>query len=290
MEREDIINDPGILKIRNNEFELNRTPEGREIAEKYQSEYLRRLVIFNQAVLQSDIPFDHIIVFPPVMSRSDFGYISDLDVALIDTPEDIEESLFLALRSAGVYVFFRSFSSEYMDECKERYPEDVEFILSKRLNPVNFPPLPTNANDFNDESESLIDLSRKLLTREQKQELAEIRNGIAQLFVADMKKYFSILSYHFSGSTFEDIDKFSYGSDLDIDLLVEDPSPTSLNSPLNYAMDYLIPKYAESFGIKIDIFITKIDEAEEMSYYDPEFIRYYKDTFGIDIKAREPEF
>ena len=77
--------------ISERKFELSLNPEGEKIRERLEKEYDRRIGIFKNVLAVLEIPEDSVVLAPPAIDRTDFGYTSDIDLVFLGTDEQREK-------------------------------------------------------------------------------------------------------------------------------------------------------------------------------------------------------
>src|SRR3990167_2294931 len=270
-------------------LEYQKGGEFREGIDALQAEYSRRQTIalpFLEKTLGSKPGVEYFIA-PPVMTRTDFDYYGDMDVVIIapegaDTDFDSPE---------GLFIMPQSITREDLQEKMEKYPE-VHDWFEKKLGevptseknvsaPEEITAAAPTAQNFNEDAvESKI---RYGLSPETRANIREYRLLIADVFMADVQKRFPAMNWHVSGSTVENLKKFSICSDLDIDMLFDAPIKEEQNEIFWYLHNYLKPLYREKYKLKIDTHDDYITELERFAQLDPKFKPFYEEKYGIKL-------
>ncbi|MDI6883505.1 MAG: hypothetical protein QMC93_03595 [Patescibacteria group bacterium] len=264
-------------------FELSRTPEGREIRERLEKEYDRRIIILKNVLAVLGIPEDLVVLAPPALDRTDFGYTSDVDLVFLGTDEQ-EKKLYQKLHTSfEILPFIIHLNQEKLTEIKKDLPELYQFLMQRKGNiPTKEGEIETAENYWKEAAE-LETRSRTILSIEDKLRLKEQRSKIGNSFVDEVKQEVPVLGYTFSGSMMTDIKRFGINSDLDIDLLINPVGEKAERNTYNWIHLFLKWKYAEEFGIKVDVHDTTLEFARRMVSHEPKFVDFYKKEFGIDI-------
>jgi len=264
-------------------FELSMTPEGKEIKERLEKEYNRRIIILKNVLEVLEIPKDLVVLAPPVLERTDFGYTSDIDLVFLGTKEQMEKLYQKLHTSFEILPFIIYFDQKRLTEIKNDLPELYQFLMQKKGNIQEKEGMIETAGNYWDEAKKLEAKMRTILPLEDKLRLKEQRLKIGSNFVEEVKQKVQVLGHAFSGSMMTDMEKFGINSDLDIDLLINPASEKAERNAFDWIHLFLKWKYAEKFGIKIDVSETTLDFARLLSSHEPKFIDYYKEKFGIEI-------
>lgn len=264
-------------------FELSKTPEGREIRERLEKEYNNRITILKDVLAVLKIPEDLIILAPPVLDRTDFGYVSDIDLIFLGTIKQGEKLYQKLHASFEILPFIIYFSQERLLEIKNDFSEFYHFLMQRKGNiQAKESELEANKNYWS-EAEELEIKARKILSPKEKLRLKEQRLKIGNSFVEEVKQRVMVLGHAFSGSMMTNIERFGINSDLDVDFLIDSAGEKSERDAIDWINVFLKWKYAEKFGVKIDASHTSLKFAREMVSHEPKFIDYYKKEFGVDI-------
>lgn len=266
-------------------FELAKNPEGREIRERLEREYDRRIVIFKDVLAVLEIPEDSVVLAPPVLDRTDFGYTSDIDFVFLGTDEQREKLYQRLYTSFEILPFIIQIDPKRLAKIKEDLPEFYQFLAQRRGNiPTKQGETEISSGDFWEEAAELETKARVVLSPEDKLVLKEQRLKIGHSFVNEVKQKVPVLGSTFSGSMMTDMQRFGINSDLDIELLTNPPDNEKVErNVFDWIHVYLKWKYAEKFSIKVDVGDTNLKFARMMASHDQKFVDYYKREFGIDI-------
>lgn len=264
-------------------FELSGTPEGKEIRERLDKEYNRRITILKNVLAVLEIPEDLIILAPLAPDRTDFGYTSDVDLVFLGTDEQRERLYQKLHTSFEILPFIIHFNPDRLIEIENDLPELYQFLMQRRGNiPVKEGGIET-AENYWEEATELETKARAVLSPEEKLRLKEQRLKIGSSFVDEVKQKIPVLGHTFSGSMMSDMERFGINSDLDIDLLIDPANKKAERNAFDWIHVFLVWKYAEEFGIKVDASETSLEFARRMASHEPKFVDYYKKEFGIDI-------
>ena len=264
-------------------FELSRTPEGREIRERLEKEYDRRIIILKNVLAVLEISEDLVVIAPPALDRTDFGYTSDVDLVFLGTEERREKLYQKLYTSFEILPFIIHIDPQRLTEIENDLPELYQFLMQRRGNVQAREGEIEAAGNYWDEATELEIKARTILLPEEKLRLKEQRLKIGSSFVDEVKQRVPVLGYTFSGSMMIDMERFGINSDLDIDLLINPADEKAERNARDLIHIFLKWKYAEEFGIKVDISDTNLEFARTMASRDPKFVDYYKRVFGIDI-------
>lgn len=264
-------------------FELSGTPDGREIREKLEKEYNRRIIILKNVIVALEIPEDLVILAPPVLDRTDFGYTSDVDLVFLGTDEQREKLYQRLHTSFEILPFIIHINPERLTEIGIDLPELYQFLMQKRGNIPARGGTVESAGDYWNEATELEIKARTVLSPEDKLRLKEQRLKIGNNFVDEVKQKVPILEHTFSGSMMTGMQRFGINSDLDIDFLINPANERAERNAYDWIHVFLKWKYAEEFGIKVDAFVTSLESARMMALHEQKFVEYYKKKFGIDI-------
>ncbi len=247
------------------ESELNLYSERwKTIKDKLDQEYARRIEILISILDSYQIPKDSLVVVPPVLTRTDFGYTSDFDLVFLG---DYYKYciLYKELRNRGIRPFIINLNNvDRLDKILLYLPEFYLF-LKRRIGYIPSINVGMSINEnhlFN--PQELEEETRKILTYEEKLRLREERIEIGKAFIKEVKLRVPVIGYEFSGSTMNNIEKFSFTSDLDINLLI---NPQDEELALYWIHMFLKWKFAEKFGIKIDVLDRSIKYSNLNSVY-----------------------
>ena len=274
---------------RDHRFELSATPEGREIREVLEKEYQRRIAILNKALDDLKIPKELIIISPPVLDRTDFGYNTDLDIIFLGEEEQ-GSNLYNRLYKEGEFLAtVDHYGPERLREIERALPELYDFLMRRRGNILVTDPKLAEGSGWNfwGQAEKLEAKARTLLGPEEKEQLREQRLAIGKQFVDEARQKANVVAYAFSGSMLENMERFGAISDLDIDLVIDSPDPVAKSNALDWVYVYLKWKYTEEYGIKVDIFPTELNDLKQMAALDSDMADFYKRIFGIDLLEKK---
>ncbi|MFH1175584.1 MAG: hypothetical protein V1698_02590 [bacterium] len=251
--------------------------------ERLEKEYNRRIIILKNVLVALEIPEDLVILVSPALDRTDFGYTSDIDLVFLGTNEQ-EEKLYQKLHTSfEILPFIIHLNPERLTEMEKDLPELYQFLTQRKGNiPTKEGEIET-AESYWDEATELETRSRTILSPEDKLRLKEQRLKIGNNFVDEVKQKVPVLGYTFSGSMMTDIKRFGINSDLDIDLLINPVDVKAERNAYDWIHLFLKWKYAEEFGIKVDVHDTNLEFARRMASHEPKFVDFYKKEFGIDI-------
>jgi len=264
-------------------FELSRTPEGKEIRERLEKEYDRRITTLKNVLGALEIPEDLVVLAPPVLDRTDFGYTADIDLVFLGTDEQREELYQKLHTSFEILPSIIHLNPERLTEIKENLPELYQFLMQRKGNiPIKEGKIEIT-KDYWEEAADLEIKARTILSSEDKRRLKEQRLKIGNDFVNEVKQKVLVLGYNFSGSMMTDMEKFGINSDLDVDLLIDYADERTKRNVYDWIHLFLKWKYANEFGIKIDIYDTDLEFARKMASHNPKFVDFYKKEFGVDI-------
>lgn len=268
-------------------FELSETPEGKEMREKLEKEYDRRIIILRNVLAALEIPENLVVLAPPVLDRTDFGYISDIDLVFLGTGEQREKLYQKLHTSFEIFPFIIHLDSDRLTEIKKDLPELYQFLIQRKGNiPTKEGEIKT-AENYWDEAAELKEKSRTILSTEDKLRLKEQRLKIGNCFINEVRQKVPVLGHKFSGSMMSDIEKFGISSDLDIDLLINPADEKAEQNAHDWICLFLKWKYAEKFRINVDAYYTTLEFARKMALHKPKFINFYRQEFGIDITETE---
>lgn len=271
-----------ILKCKFSEKEKIITCEKNEkekALERMRIEYERRKLIIKNALSFLGNSEELVILAPPVLDRTDFGYVADLDIVFWGDSQQ-EMDLFEKMNESEMDLFVIRYDKDRLVEISEKVPAFYLFLKERKcgVEIENYPN--TEAGNFFDEAPELEEQIRKSISLQDKISLKNKRLRIGAEFINDTKKYLNVLGFCFSGSMVNNFEKFGINSDLDIDILY-DSREDSL--AFEFLHIYLKWKYAEEFGIKIDIGDTEIKSAKRMALRDKNLNEFYLKKFGIDV-------
>jgi len=270
-------------------FELSTNPEGKKIREKLEKEYDRRMSIFGNVLTVLEIPKESIILAPPVLDRTDFGYTSDIDFVFLGTDEERNKLYQRLHASFEILPFIVHIDQKRLAEIENELPEFYQFLMQRKGNvPSKDVETEIPIVNFYDEAPELETKARTVLSQEEKSLLKEQRLKIGDSFVNEVRQKVPVLGHTFSGSMMFDTERFGVNSDLDIDLLIDPGDERAEKNVRDWIHVYLKWKYAEEFGIKVDVGDVSLESAHMMAVYDPRFAAYYIREFGIDV-SREIE-
>lgn len=268
-------------ELQERKFELKQTPEGREIREKIEREYDRRIAILRSVISALEIPEDAIILRPPVLDRTDLGYVADVDLILLGSAEE-RESLFKKIhKTFGVFPFVISINEARFKEIEKALPQLYQFLMSRKGR-IPHGEAEIIESDFTDEAAELEMRSRGILTLEEKEILKKQRLKIASKFIEEVSQKVPVVAHALSGSMITHMEHFGINSDLDIDLITN-PERGGEENANDWIHLYLTWKYAEECGVKVDVSDDTLSEAKKMASLLPGIAEYYKKTFGLDL-------
>lgn len=260
----------------------NEYNNSKEIWEKMENEYDRRIMILKKVLKNLEILENLVILEPPVLKRTDFGYNADIDFIFLGNDKQKTELSNELQNTFDIFPHIESYDSKKIEEIKNNSCGFYDLLMKRR---GNLPIKESGAKEFSDnfleESSELEMKARNILSMEEKDVLRKERMKIGKKFIEEIKKHISVLGYNFSGSMMKDMNRFGINSDLDIDILVN-PSNKE-EQRWDDLIHYLKWKYAEDFGIKIDIGDISLEKAREMVNNNPKFRDFYKEEFGVDV-------
>ncbi len=258
--------------------------EYEEIREILEKEFGRRIGTLKKTLAELGIAEDAVILAPPVLNRTDFGYVSDIDLVFLGNEEQ-EMSLYEKLQDDfGIYPFVVRYDPVELEKMREELPEFYSFLMERRGNikAVNVAASPPS-EEFLDRATDLEAKARTLQSEEEKLALKKERLTIGERFVEDVGKQVAVLGYCFSGSMMNDMDRFSSISDLDIEMLTKYEDEKNEEKAFKWIHMYLKWKYAEKFGIKVDVGDTSLKSAKKFASLDPVMRKHFEHRFGVDV-------
>ncbi|NTW30692.1 MAG: hypothetical protein HGA33_05415 [Candidatus Moranbacteria bacterium] len=258
--------------------------EGEKIREILEREFGRRIGALKKTLAELGIAEDAVILAPPVLNRTDFGYVSDIDFAFLGEEEQ-EARLFEKLcDDFNLYPFAVRYDREDLVEMKEDLPELYSFLMERKGDlRIHAAKDGIPSSDFLDEAPELEARARTLQSPEEKSALKERRLSIGKDFVEEVRKKITVLGYCFSGSMMDDMDRFGSISDLDIEMLTNYKDEKDKARAFGWIHIYLKWKYAEEFGIKIDVGDTDLKSAKKLASQDRNLRNHFERQFGIDV-------
>lgn len=267
-------------------FELGQSPEGREIREKIEKEYQRRLGVLRSALDALEIHHDLVAILPPVLDRADIGYTGDIDIIFFGEEAKREDLFNKTYNELGVFPFIIEFDGARLAQIQQDMPEFYDFIMAMRGN-ISQESLRREiqeTSNFLNEARLLEERSRYILSPEQKELLKVERLEIGRRFIEDAKRQVDILGYAFSGSMMSrSLERFDISSDLDIDMLVNSESEHDPRA-FDWIALYLSRRYARDYKIKVDVHTETLGFARTMVSRDPRFADFYRSVYGINIE------
>ncbi|NTW30512.1 MAG: hypothetical protein HGA33_04480 [Candidatus Moranbacteria bacterium] len=258
--------------------------EYEEIREILEKEFGRRIGVLKKTLVELGISEDTVILAPPVLNRTDFGYVADIDLVFLGNEEQ-EKSLYEKLQDDfGIYPFVVRYDPVDLEKMREELPEFYSFLMERRGNikAANVATSP-RPEEFFDKAADLEAKARTLQSKEEKLALKKERLTIGERFVDDVGKRVAVLGYCFSGSMMNDMDRFSSISDLDIEVLTNYKDEKDKARAFGCIHIYLKWKYAEEFGIKIDVGDTDLKSAKKLASQDRNLRNHFERQFGIDV-------
>jgi len=271
---------------KNESFE-NRNFEREEILTEIKLEHERRVHKLHDIVEKLHLYNDEIIVAPPVLNRTDFGYSSDLDIIFLGSEEQ-SEKIYSSLIEEGIFSSIMTIGVSELHEIQGQLPEFYQMLMEKKGNVGSYLEISPGVSktDFDAISSELENKIRSFPTKEEKVNLREERMKIGKEFMEDIKKRLPVLGFSFSGSMISDMQRFSVNSDIDIEYITTNISGPRENMNLIYWEHYLKWKYAEKFHVKIDSLGLSYNVLHEMALRDGELSERYKRDFGIDLTQK----
>lgn len=265
-------------------FKLPINPGGEKIRERLEKEYDRRISIFKNVLVVLEIPEDLVVLAPPVLDRTDFGYTSDIDLVFLGTEEQRDELYQKLYASFEILSSIIHIDQERLAKIESELPELYQFLMQRRGNiPIKETKMEIPVVNFWDEALELEIKARTALLPEDKLLLKEQRLKIGRDFVDEVKQRIPVLGHNFSGSMMTDMERFGTNSDLDIGLLTNPADEKAERNAFDWIHLYLKWKYAERFGTQVDASDTSLNFARMMASHDSKFKDYYQREFGIDI-------
>lgn len=204
-----------IKQLLKNEERAN--PEYRECKESLRIEFERRAGKANEYIekISKKIGKPDWFIVPPVMSRTDYGYMSDIDLVII-SDSIVEQDEY---KEGEVFITPRIIKKSEVEKYGSAFPELADWY-DKKIKEEK----PKGTSDIKEiDVLSLEDKLRYSLSKEKRERIRNYRIKLADHFIEAAKKRVDIVSWNLSGSTADEPDKFSACSDLDFEILV-DPS------------------------------------------------------------------
>ena len=265
-------------------IEPAKSGEYAELRLVLEKEFQRRVAALKKILAELNIPESDIVLAPPVLDRTDFGYVADIDFIFLGTAELRNELYQKMYASHEVLAHIIDINPVRLSEIKNELPELYQFIMETRARFPAGDAADLSPGDFYERQSELEDKMRAVLLPQEKEILKEQRLKIGQSFIQEVKTRVPILGEHFSGSMMNDSQRFGLNSDLDIDFLTNIPeADPSQSNAYDWLHIYLKWKYARDYGIKVDVGDTDLKFAQNMAKHDSKFIEFYKTQYNVDI-------
>ena len=227
-------------------------------------------------------------VVPPVMGRTDFGYLNDIDFVVLTplpTQQDYEQVSALTqrhLEERKVFFTPNFITEEEFQEMEVHTPEMFSWYQDRLSRPK---PEGKKAryDGFFDQAEKLESRLRKSLSPAEKEKLRQERLKTAGQFIKEAQSEVEIIAWTVSGSTTGNLEKFGTSSDLDLDILTDPKDEDQERICWRHLHQYLTWKYAEEKGIKIDCGEWTIKHLKQFSRVNPKMKKFFERMFDIKL-------
>ncbi len=268
----------------NSKFELENTQEGREIKEFLEKEFTRREIILKNTLEELDIPDEEFMLAPPLLTRTDFGYNSDIDGVFLGSMADelrLEQKL---METHGLSLFVINLDEKDLENISENIPELYGVIERNRGITAHDEEIePNDGEEFFEKAPEKEARLRSILSPEQKEQLKQERLRIGEEFMEEINQKAQVLGYRFFGSMMSDMDRFGINSDVDLDVLLEVEDKKKEREIFLYVRMYLKWKYIEQYGVEVDCHHITSNKLRELVQRSPELKQVYEEKFNIDI-------
>lgn len=241
-----------------------------------QKEFQRRIDLLKKALEVRNIPIDLVIIAPPVLEKSDFGYNDDIDFIFTGTEEQrnlLYDDLSQTFRIVPYIIYI---DEERMKEIKEELPDFYKYLNDRR---GKFNLIKESVDSIVEDPEEKTNLGKSGIPREKKLK-------ICKDFIDDVKSKIVVLGYSYP-ITPQDEQMEAPTSDesysVTVDLLLDPVDEKQERNASDWIHIYLKWRYAEFNHICIDPSDVTLDFARVLAKRDPTLASFYKDTFGIEI-------
>lgn len=267
-----------ICQLLENEQQTNL--EYKECLEKLKQEFDRRVAKANLLIQNLSEKMGKIewFIIPPVLSRTDYGYSTDIDLVIIHDSEvripkyDNEVD--------DVFMIPTFITKEQITEMGSKYPEVAKWY-EKKIKEEKPKGKPENQNI---DVLSLEDKLRYSISPEKREQLRNYRLVLANHFMETVRKRVDVISWDVSGSAVADIDRFSVCSDLDLEILVNPETPGQESEIFFYLHHYLKHKFAEDYETKMCFTETTLDFIKKMANLNPKMKDFFEKQFRIKLE------
>lgn len=261
------------------EHERQANLEYRVCLERLKQEYDRRVAkanLFIKNLSEKIGKFDWFIV-PPVMSRTDYGYSSDIDLNIIIEQGDSYPQYNNEIDD--IFVSPNFISKEQIIKLGNKYPEVIDWYRKKidSRKPKGEP------NNEPVDVISLEDTLRYSISPEMREQIRLYRLSLAEYFIELAKNRLDIVSWNISGSTIEDTSKFSICSDLDLEIVVDPNTPEQSSEIFFYLHNYLAYRFKEEYQTEMCFVEMDLENIKLIASKNPKMKSFFENKFRIEL-------